>query len=107
MGRVNTIKDLERIIGIISYARRCVKDVEKVLGPLREVLRIWKAQSVLETWIDQLNEKVDTALAATIDNTHWLVLPGVKSEDFKFVIESDWSSGHVGYMLFAWKRTEE
>ena len=36
LGGVDTIKDLERIIGAISYARRFVKDVEMVLCPIWE-----------------------------------------------------------------------
>ena len=42
MWEVRTIKDLERAIGIISYARRCVKDVEVIMGPLREILKTFK-----------------------------------------------------------------
>ena len=41
MGEVHTIKDLERVIKIISYARQCVKDVEVILGPLQESLKIF------------------------------------------------------------------
>ena len=34
-----------------------------------------------------------------IANVHWLVLPGVEASKFMFIIESDWSSRHVGFML--------
>ena len=48
LGKIRTIKDLERIIGVISYARRCVKGTEVILGPLRNALKEFKAQSVSE-----------------------------------------------------------
>ena len=63
LGEIRTIKDLERIIGVISYARRCVKDVEVILGPLREDLKEFKAKSVSKDWIEARNRKVDKALA--------------------------------------------
>ena len=38
-GGVQTIKDVERIIGVISYARRYVKDVEMIWAHSKKVLR--------------------------------------------------------------------
>ena len=107
LGEIRTIKDLERIIGVISYARRCVKDVEVILGPLREDLKEFKAKSVSESWINTLNQKVDKALALSIENVRWLILPGVETAKFTFQLESDWSSKYAGYMLFACKDGEE
>ena len=46
MGELRTIKDLEHVIGIISYARRCVRCVEVVLGPLRESLKVFKDEDI-------------------------------------------------------------
>ena len=107
LGRIETIKDLERIIGVISYTRRCVKDVEMILGPLREGLRTFKAGKVSEEWIESLNEKVKSALEKAILNVHWLTLPGVEAKQFAFIIESDWSSKHEGYIVFASRDGEE
>ena len=107
LGRIETIKDLERIIGVISYTRRCVKDVEMILGPLREGLKTFKSGKVSEEWIESLNEKVKSALEKAILNVHWLTLPGMEAKQFVFVIESDWSSKHEGYMLFASRDGEE
>ena len=107
MGEVRTIKDLERVIGIISYARRCVKDVEMVLGPLRESLKAFKEGKVTEEWLKGVNTQVKEALRAAITNTHWLILPGGKSDGFAFRLESDWSSKYAGYMLFASRNGEE
>ena len=107
MGRIETIKDLERIIGVISYMRRCVKDVEMILGPLREGLKILKSGQVSESWIEELNGKMKDALEEAITNVHWLILLGIEAKKFVFIIESDWSSRHMGYMLFALKDGEE
>lgn len=46
LGRFQTIKNLERII---SYARRCVKDVEMILGPLIEGLKTFKSEQLSES----------------------------------------------------------
>ena len=37
----------------------------------------------------------------------WLVLPGAEANRYVFKLESDWSSGHCGYMLFVEKDGEE
>ena len=50
MGEVRTIKDLERVIGIISYACHCVRGVEVVLGPLQEILKVFKDGNISEEW---------------------------------------------------------
>ena len=42
IGKVQSIKDLECIIGIISYSQRCIKDSELILGPLRKDLKRFK-----------------------------------------------------------------
>ena len=39
-------------------------------------------------------------------NVHWLTLPGIDAKKFVFIIESNWSSRHMGYMLFASKYGE-
>ena len=89
MGEIRTIKDLERAIGIILYARRCVKDVEVILGPLRESLKTFKEGKVSEEWLQVLNEQVKKALRGGIESFLWFVLPGGKSDRFAFMIESD------------------
>ena len=37
----------------------------------------------------------------------WLVLLGTPADPYVFIIESDWSSGHAAYMLFARKGHKE
>ena len=42
IGEVKTIHDLERVIGIISYARRVIKKTEEVLASLRSDLKAFR-----------------------------------------------------------------
>ena len=101
IGEVRSIKDLERVIGILSYSRRCVKGVERILGPLREDLKTFKAGDISDKWRLELNQKVHDAFRSALDNVQWLTLPGFDSDRFIFKIESDWSSGYAGYLLYA------
>ena len=89
MGRGEIIKDLERIIGVISYTQRCVKDAEVILGPLREGLKTFKSGQVSESWIAALNCKVKETVEKAIANVHWLILLEVDTNRFVFIIESD------------------
>lgn len=77
------------------------------MGPLQERLKIFKSGPVSESWIAALNDEVEEALEKAITNVRWLVLPGIKSNGFVFIIESDWSSRHAGCMLFVSKDGEE
>ena len=107
IGFISTIKGLERVIGILSYSRRCIKDTEKILGPLREDLRRFKSGIVDSSWLEQMNERVRDAFRQALDSLYWLVLPGMEVDQFEFRIESDWSSGHSGYMLFGCRGKEQ
>ena len=107
IGKVQSIKDLERIIGIISYSRRCIKDSELILGPLRKDLKRFKSGAVTEEWKEAVDDHVMTAFKQAITNMHWLTLPGMKADEYKFILESDWSSGYSGYMLFARRDGED
>ena len=49
---------------------RCVRDVEMVLGPLRESLKTFKEEKVTEEWLQGVNTQVKEALRAAITNTH-------------------------------------
>ena len=42
IGKIKNIKDMERCIGIISYARRCIVGAELILAPLRKDLKMMK-----------------------------------------------------------------
>ena len=107
VGVVKGIKDLERIIGILSYARRTVKNVEVILHTLREDLRKMKNGEISEEDLDKINQHVSAAFQSALDNLVWLSLPASDAEEYVFVINSDWANGHAGYMLFARKNGEE
>ena len=58
LGEVKSVHDLERVIGIISYARRVAKATEEILAPLRADLRVLKSGQCSEEWFQQLKEHV-------------------------------------------------
>ena len=107
LGEVRSIKGLERIIGVLSYIRRAVLNMERILGPLRADLKTLKNGSVTSDWWDKLNTKIRDAFRQALENLHWLVLPGVDSDSFTFRMETDWANGVSGYMLFACRGNEE
>ena len=47
LGRVRNVNDLERIIGIISYARHFIKATELILAPLRSDLKDLKKRTIV------------------------------------------------------------
>ena len=107
IGFVKNIKDLERSIGILSYTRRCVYDIERILGPLRASLSFAKCNDTTEGWWLEVHEKVVRAFKQALDNVHWLTLPGVEADHFVFTLETDWANGVSGYMLFAVRGQDE
>ena len=106
-GIIDSAKKLEAVLGVLSYVRRCVKHLERILGPLRDALSQWKSGPVTDAWQAELQQKVKNAFREALDNLHWLVLPGAETDDFVFELETDWSTGHSGYMLFARRDGEE
>lgn len=70
IGEVQSIKDLERVIGILSYIRRVVRDIERILGPLHADLKELKCGLVTSDWWKKLNEKVISAFRQALDNLH-------------------------------------
>ena len=98
LGNVRTIKELERVIGIISYARRVIKGTEKILATLRSDLKILKKGGVSGQWFRVLDEHVEGALKGALENMRDLMVPGC--DPVSFTLETDWSGGFSGYMLF-------
>ena len=99
IGEVSSIKGLERVIGIISYARRVVKGSEKILGPLREDLKYAKKHKPDDEWWSKVNVHVKDAFTKALEKIQFLTVPGI--EAVKFILETDWSSDYSGYLLFA------
>ena len=98
LGNVRAIKELERVIGIISYARRVIKGTEKILAPLRSDLKTLKKGGVSGQWFRMLDEHVKGALEGALENMRDLMVPGC--DPVSFTLETDWSGGFSGYMLF-------
>ena len=69
IGFISLNKELERVIGILSYSRRCIKDTEKILGPQREELRRFNFGIVDDSWLSQINERVKGAFHQNLDNS--------------------------------------
>ena len=99
IGEVRTIHDLERVIGIISYARRMIRGAEEVLAPLRADLKSFKKGETSEEWFRNLDCHVQEAFQSAFENMKDLALPG--GEPSSFELETDWSGSFAGYMLFA------
>ena len=106
IGEVKTIRDMERAIGILSYARRCIVDVERILAPLRQDLKAMKKRKLDEVEMKAVRGRVVAAFGQALCNVRWLTLPGIEAEEFIFILESDWSGSHCGYLLFARKGKE-
>ena len=99
LGRVRNVNDLERIIGIISYARHFIKATELILAPLRSDLKDLKKGRLLEKDLEGVNLRVEEAFKSVHSNILELSVLGLHPT--RFMLETDWSQGHVGYMLFA------
>ena len=68
VGEVVTVGDMEQVIGILSYVRRTVKDVEKILGPLQKDLKILKKGKVTEKWKNEMNQRMSDAFSQALVN---------------------------------------
>ena len=99
IGEVSSIKGLERVIGIISYARRVLKGSEKILGPLWEDLKYAKKHKPSDEWWSTVNEHVKEAFTRALEKIQFLTIRGIKA--VKFISETDWSNNYFGYLLFA------
>ena len=99
IGEVRTIHDLERVIGIISYARRVIRKTEEVLAPLRADLKAFKKGETSTAWFRALDSHIQDAFEKAFENMEVLTLPG--GDPSSFELETDWSGGFSGYMLFA------
>ena len=107
IGHIKDIKKLESVIGVLSYARRCIVGIERILGPLREKLGEWKAGAFSNESIQEVQYLAETAFHDALDNMKWLTLPGAEADSYIFQLESDWSNSHIGYMLFVQRNGEE
>lgn len=98
IGSVTSIKDLERAIGILSYARNTVQNTERILRPLRCLMREVKAKKQDELWWERTRTATHTAFKQALHSNLSLSLP--TKEISRHELETDWSQGCSGYLLF-------
>ena len=99
LGEVTHWKDLERLIGVLSYLRRTIVDLERLIAPLRQLLAQAKAKKQEEEWWNHARQEVWNVLLRALDRQVLLELPGLRTQ--KYVLETDWSGEHAGYLLWA------
>jgi len=99
LGRIERWKDLERLIGVLSYARKTVVGMEEHLSSLRTRLTAAKEEARGTEWWSETREIVRRTIFCILDKQVFLTLPGVDTQ--RYVLETDWSGDFAGYMLFA------
>ena len=58
IGEIRTVRDIERVIGIISYAKKTIKGPKKILSILRQDIKELKMGKVSDQWFDMLNNHI-------------------------------------------------
>ena len=99
IGCVRNVNDLERIIGVISYARHVVQATEDILVHLRNDMKTLKKNFLDTAQLKEIDGHVEEAFRRVHSNIKDLTVLGLHPK--KFILETDWSEGHIGYMLFA------
>jgi len=98
LGEVRSRKDLERHIGILSFARTHVPDIELFLCPMRKQLLRAKTQRLNNKEWEMISECVRDTYRSCLDCHQSLSL--VQDRFSRFLLFTDWTDFHVGYMLF-------
>jgi len=104
LGAIRSWKAIERIIGVVSYARKTLPDVERLLVDARALLKASKHKEQSTEWWSVAERKLNSMLCEAVVRQRILVLPGLAVRNF--VIESDWSDDYCGYFLYANDGTE-
>jgi len=98
LGETRSRRELERHIGILSFARSHVPDVELFLRPLRRHLAEAKAGRLSpKEWV-VISDRVRDVYRSCL-NCH-LPLSLANDRFSQFLLFTDWTDFHVGYMLF-------
>ena len=98
IGKTTTRKELEKHIGILSFARTHVPNVEVILRPLRQWLKRVKSEEVGEGTWKIINLAVRRAYESSLSDQ--VALSRVSDSFDGFVLYTDWTDWHIGYMLF-------
>jgi len=98
LGETRSRRELERHIGILSFARSHVPDVELLLRPLRRHLAEAKSSKLSHDKWALISDHVRDVYRSCL-NCH---VPLSLANDLfsRFILFTDWTNFHVGYMLF-------
>jgi len=98
LGEIKSRRELERHIGILSFARTHIPDIELLLRPLRRLLlRVKTMRICLPEW-QVITERVREVYRSCLERHRSLSLA---NDSFsRFLLFTDWTDFHTGYMLF-------
>jgi len=98
LGRVQSRRELEKHIGILSFARTHVPDIERLLHPMRKYLQRAKSKRLTESdWV-LITQCVRDTYTSCLECHQSLAL--VRDRFSRFLLFTDWTDFHIGYMLF-------
>lgn len=103
-GELKCWKDLERMIGVLSYARRTIPHIERLLSPLRGAMRDSRSKRRERAWWKTTDEFCKRTFKEIMERQVFLHLPAM--EVSAYVLETDWADGYAGYLLFAQTKGE-
>jgi len=98
LGEVNSRRDLERHIGILSFARTHIPSIETILYPLRNHLKRSKSMRIFQSEWGLISQCVRRAYRLCLDCQTPLSL--ARDRFSEFLLFTDWTDFHTGYMLF-------
>jgi len=98
LGEIRSRRELERHIGILSFARTHIPDIELLLRPLRRLLlRVKTTRICLPEW-QVITDRVRDVYRSCLEGHRALSL---SNDAFsRFLLFTDWTDFHTGYMLF-------
>lgn len=98
LGEIRSWKAVERIIGVVSYARQTIPDVERLLKPVRLVLKHCKYRAFFTDQWTRFEAFVRALLKEMLRRQRTLALTGSSVQSFR--LETDWAADYGSYLLF-------
>lgn len=103
-GDISHWKDLERLIGVLTYVRKTVPKMEEILSRIRSRYSEARKKCRNEEWWKETQLISQDVIRTVLDKQRFLSLPGIVPE--RFHLETDWSGTHASFILFAIKGSE-
>lgn len=97
IGEVRSRRELERHVGILSFARTHVPDVELALRPMRNWVKEAKTKTIEAARWQEITEGVKKTYRRCIRAQRELSL--ANGNFSRFQLYTDWTDHHTGYML--------